>query len=78
MTFRALERLMSFTYIAAEGLFFKTLPRAGNKRYILFYFALFFRTAPVAYRGSQARSPIGAIATSLHHSHSNTGSEPRL
>ena len=33
-----------------------------------------FRTAPVAYGGSQARGQIGAVAASLHHSHSNTGS----
>ena len=43
----------------------------------LFIFA-FFRTAPVAYRGSQARSPIRAVATGLHHSHSNTGFELHL
>ena len=34
--------------------------------------------APAAYEGSQARGWIGAAATSLHHSHSNAGSEPRL
>ena len=37
-----------------------------------------FRAAPVAYGGSQARGPSGVVATSLHHSHSNTGSEPHL
>ena len=34
--------------------------------------------APAAYGGSQARGLIGAVATGLHHSHSNAGSEPRL
>ena len=34
--------------------------------------------APAAYGGSQARGPIGAVATGLHQSHSNAGSEPRL
>ena len=34
--------------------------------------------APVAYGGSQARGPIGAVATGLRQSHSNAGSEPRL
>ena len=34
--------------------------------------------APAAYGGSQARGPIGAVATSLRQSHSNVGSEPRL
>ena len=33
---------------------------------------------PTAYGGSQARGLIGAVATSLHHSYSNTGSEPHL
>ena len=31
-----------------------------------------------AYGGSQARGPIRAVAVDLHHSHSNTGSEPPL
>ena len=34
--------------------------------------------APAAYGGSQARGRIGAVATGLHQSHSNAGSEPRL
>jgi len=38
----------------------------------------FSRAAPMAYGGSQARGPIGAVATGLHPSHSNTGSEPCL
>ena len=33
-----------------------------------------FRTTPKAYGGSQARSQIRAIAASLRHSHSNSGS----
>ena len=41
-------------------------------------FCLFFRAAPEAYGGSQARGPIGAVAASLHHSHSNVGSKPCL
>ena len=32
----------------------------------------------MAYGGSQARGPIGAVDTGLHQSHSNTGSEPGL
>ena len=39
---------------------------------------LFFWAAPVAYGASQARGQIGAVATGLRQSHSNTGSEPRL
>ena len=34
--------------------------------------------APAAYGGSQARGRIGAVATGLHQSHSNIGSEPSL
>ena len=34
--------------------------------------------ALAAYGGSQARGPIGAVATGLRQSHSNAGSEPRL
>jgi len=44
----------------------------------LYFHFLLFRTAPAANGSSQARSPIGAIATGLHHSHSNAGSEPHL
>ena len=32
----------------------------------------------MAYGGSQARDPIGAMAATLRHSHSNAGFEPRL
>ena len=34
--------------------------------------------APPAYGGSQGRGPIRTVATGLHQSHSNTGSEPHL
>ena len=54
--------------------------------HIHFYFLIFnfiylfflFRAAPLAYGSSQARGQIGATISSLHHSHSNTGSKPRL
>ena len=39
---------------------------------------LLFRATPMAYRGSQARDRIEAVATGLCHSHSNAGSEPHL
>ena len=49
---------------------------------ILFYYYYLsfslFRAAPMAYGGPKARSQIGAVAVSLHHSHSNAGSEPHL
>ena len=45
---------------------------------LLFFFFFFcnfiFRAAPVAYGHSQARGPIGAVASGLRHSHSNAGS----
>ena len=40
-----------------------------------FFFFLLFRGTLVAYRGSQARGQIRTLATSLHQSHSNAGSE---
>ena len=49
-------------------------------QYQNFFFGLFVfsRATPVTYGGSQARDLIGAAAASLHHSHSNVGSEPHL
>ena len=44
-----------------------------NSKFFSFFFL--FTAAPEAYEGSQARGQTGAIATSLHHSHSNAGSE---
>ena len=46
-----------------------------NSLSLFLSFSLFFRAAPVAYRGSQVRGPIGAVAARLHHSHSNAGSK---
>ena len=48
--------------------------------YIFFWgglFAISWATS-VTHGGSQARAPIGAVAASLHQSHSSTGSELRL
>ena len=44
----------------------------------VFVLLLLFRAALMAYGGSQARGSVGATAASLHHSHSNAGSEPCL
>ena len=54
--------------------------RAGFFFFFFFFFGLFAISwaAPTAYGGSQARGRIGAIAAGLHHSHSNSGFEPRL
>ena len=43
-----------------------------------FFFLSFSRATPEAYGGSQARGPMGAVATELHHSHSHAGSKSRL
>ena len=43
---------------------------------ILFIYFFAFRAAPVAYGGSQAKSPIGATVAGLRHSHA--GSETCL
>ena len=50
------------------------------KCFFVCLFSVFFRAAPAAYGNSQARSPIGATAADLHHSHShsNARSKPRL
>ena len=38
--------------------------------FVLFCF-VFSRAAPAAYGGTQARGPVGAVATGLHYSLSN-------
>ena len=45
---------------------------------IVSFFLYVFRAAPAAHGSSQARGHIGAVATGLHHSHSNARSEPSL
>ena len=50
----------------------------SNGSFVLFCFFAISWAAPVAYGVSQARGRIGAVAASLHQSHSNSGSEPRL
>ena len=64
-----LSALCTLAHLICKTLFF-----------VLFCFVLlaFFRAAPPAYGGSQAKGLIGAVATCLHHSHSNARSEPRL
>ena len=48
--------------------------------FLSFFFFLFglFRTKPTANGGSQARGPVKAVATGLHHSHGNAGSKLHL
>ena len=49
----------------------------NDVEHLIFFFCL-FKTAPVAYGGSQARGLIRAVAAGLRQNHSNAGSEPRL
>ena len=46
--------------------------------FCFFFCLLFFRAAPAAYGGSQARGPIGSTAASLCQSHSNARSKQHL
>ena len=64
-----LSLLMSFTERQCHSVLF------------YFYFFVFFAISlatSLAYGGSQARGPIGAVATGLQQSHSNAGTEPHL
>ena len=45
---------------------------------VFIFIFLLFRATPAAYRGFQAKGQVRAIAAGLHHSHSNSGSKPRL
>ena len=47
-------------------------------RIIIIFLSSFFRAAPLAYGGSQARGGVGAVAAGLCHSQDNTGSKPCL
>ena len=57
---------------------FKHSQMASSNIFTTFFFFPFLGPLPVAYGGSQARSPIGAIAADLSQSHSNTGSKQHL
>ena len=61
-----------------EQLFVKLIFHYLVSFFLLLLLLLLFRAVPAAHGVSQARGLIGATATSLHHSHSNAGSEPRL
>ena len=76
-----LKKLANITTLANENitLMLKIFSPEFLSYIISFYFIFcLFRAAPVAYGGSRARGPIGAVATGLCQSHSNLGSEPSL
>ena len=49
-----------------------------NKQALVYFIFCLFRATTMAYVSSQARGQIGAVATGLHHSHSNARSKLRL
>ena len=54
------------------------VPSKGDPIFFFVFFFISWAAAPVSYEGSQARGPIGAVATGLHHSRSNVGSKLHL
>ena len=46
--------------------------------YYFFFVFCFFRAAPTACGGSQARGQIGLVTLGLCHNHSHAGSEPHV
>ena len=66
---------MKLSYNLGQSTLYHPFTKAHN----IYFFCLFaiYWAAPVAYRDSQARGRIGAVAASRRHSHSNTGSELR-
>ena len=48
----------------------------SNQANSFFVVVVFFRAALKAYKGSQVRSRIGAVATGLYHSHSDARCKP--
>ena len=65
-------------------IFSRYMPRSGivvsyvSLFSFFFFFFFLFRVASEAYGDSQARGRIGALASGLHHGHSNATSEPCL
>ena len=53
------------------------VPLLSDNNFLIYSF-IYFRAAPAAHKGSQARGQIRATAAGLHHSHSNLESEPHL
>ena len=54
------------------------LNHSAVKTFFSFFLFLVFRATLAASGSSQAQGRIGAIAAGLHHSHSDSGSEPHL
>ena len=63
-------------YPVSQGYDSREAPKSSVIKITFFFFL--FRAEPAAYGSSQVRGQIGAAAASLHHSHSNMGSETCL
>ena len=75
--------LLSFPFVSFRFVSFPFLPSflpsyLPSFLLVCLSVCLFYRDVPMAHGRSQAKGQIGATAAHLHHSHSNTGSEPRL
>ena len=71
------SKILAYNFLFGSVFIWSCCQGDGGLTECLLFFA-FSRAAPAAYGGSQARGLIGAVATGLRQSHSNTGSEPRL
>ena len=67
-----------FYHVLSQVSQYSSLCYIAGKSDFLFLFFFFFRAAHAAYRSSHARGRIRAATASLHHSHSNWGSELHL
>ena len=76
--FRACSRALPRVAVLRRGLSKVALFSEGIRVGVCFVLCCVFRATPSTYGGSQARGQISAVATRLHHSHSHSGSEPRL
>ena len=63
-------------FILCFSVLFIQLPNCPPYSFVCLF--CFFKATPGAHRISQARGQIGAIAASLHHSHSNSASKLHL
>ena len=68
----------SYSSPLLEGNMLCIMAMENNVFIFIFFIFLLFRAADAAYGSSQVRGQIRAVADSLHHSNSNTRSEPCL
>ena len=80
--FSALESKEDLTYATTwmnlEDIMLSEISQSQKDKDCIILFFFFFRATSAAYGGSQASSWIGAVAAGIHHSHSNSRSEPSL